>query len=91
MVESEVKKMATAKIEGKITVDMLTNDSVSILTERFYKGEKLGDNIRKAYINSPYGREELQKEVAEPYYSAIIAVWGDKATLEDIDLKKKEG
>ena len=68
----------------KITIDMLTSDSVSIKTQTFieFEGEEkeIKDN-RKAYINSIAGREELQNEQAENTVSAVFAMWGDEATV----------
>lgn len=38
----------------------------------------LGLPSRKAYINGDSGRSELAAEVPEPYFSAILAVWGEE-------------
>ena len=43
----------------------------------------LGSPHRCAYINSRAGRESLCAEVAEPYLSAVLSVWGDTPTLEE--------
>lgn len=71
------------EIETKITVDRLDEKSVSIKTERFLNGERIGLPHRKAYVNSEQGREELTNEVAEPYLSSVLAVWGEEPTLEE--------
>ena len=43
----------------------------------------VGEPHRKAYSNSVNGRAELQEEVSEPYYSAVMSVWGDEPTVID--------
>lgn len=74
------------EIKNVITVDNLTTLSVSVKTQRVLI-EDNGDNgtetalglpSRKAYTNSNDGRTELAAEVQEPYFSAIISVWGDE-------------
>ena len=74
-------------METRIVLDALSPDSVSIKTERVVtvEGETfvLGNPHRCAYINSRAGRERLHEEVAEPYLSAVLAVWGDTPTLEE--------
>ena len=34
-------------------------------------------------MNSIEGRTQLQLEVKEPYYSAVISVWGDAPTITE--------
>ncbi|MDF1495225.1 hypothetical protein [Caproiciproducens sp. CPB-2] len=55
--------------------DSLTEKGVSIL--------KIIDDVnnRKWYSNSAEGRVELQADVDEETYNAIIAVWGDTPTV----------
>ena len=69
----------------KITLDMLTQDGVSIkkqdITTIDSKEYTVGEPWRKAYINSTNGRVELQAEVSEPYLSAIMAMWGTTPTV----------
>lgn len=74
------------EIKNVITIDNLTTDSVSVKTQRVLIEDNgsetaLGSPSRKAYINSEGGRAELTKEIKEPYFSAILAVWGDNATV----------
>ena len=74
----------------KVTLDMLTQDSVSVKRQRYavVDGEKypVGQPHRKAYINSERGRTEIQNELEEPYLSAVMAVWGEQPTvIEEID------
>lgn len=71
------------EIKNVITVDNLTTESVSVKTQRVLIEDNgtetaLGLPSRKAYVNSDDGRTELAAEVQEPYFSAIIAVWGDE-------------
>lgn len=80
--------MAT-KVIKTITVDLLTTDTVSIITKKFatVEGQKqqVGEIERKAYSNSALGRQALIDEVGKPYVSAVFAVWGDEPTLKDPD------
>ena len=74
-------------MEEKIMVDMLTQDTVSIKTQRYMVEDgtelEIGLPHRKAYSNSPQGRAALANELAEPYLSAVMTVWGDAPTQED--------
>ena len=69
----------------KITIDMLTADSVSIKKQNYtvINGTEyeIGEPWRRAYVNSTQGRTQLQAEVEEPYLSSILGVWGDTATI----------
>jgi hypothetical protein len=69
----------------KITVDMLTQDSVSIKKQKYIIVEgieyPIGEPWRRAYVNSTKDRVQLQTEVSEPYLSSIFGVWGDTATV----------
>ena len=71
----------------KITLDMLTADSVSIKKQQYTvvdgKEYPIGEPWRRAYINSVQGRTQIHAEVSEPYKSAILAVWGDKPTVTE--------
>ena len=70
----------------KITLDNLTENSVSVLTQQFanLNGQtvQVGENHRTAYINSEYGRIELKDKLQEPYLSSVMAVWGENPTVE---------
>lgn len=71
------------EIKNVITVDNLTTESVSVKTQRVLIEDDgietaLGLPSRKAYINGDSGRSELAAEVPEPYFSAILAVWGEE-------------
>lgn len=69
----------------KITLDMLTQDSVSVKTQRYVviDGQEypIGEPHRRAYVNSVRGRQAVQDEVPEPHRSAIFALWGDEPTI----------
>lgn len=71
----------------KITLDMLTQDSVSLKKQQYAtvdgKEYPIGEPWRRAYINSPQGRTQVQSEVTEPYLSAIMAVWGETPTVTE--------
>ena len=67
------------ELKEKITLDMLTKDSVSVLRQQFltFNGEEMqvGGNIRYAYMNDESGREQLRKVLSDEYFNAVMAVW----------------
>jgi hypothetical protein len=69
------------EIKERITLDMLTKDSVSVLRQKFINlgGEdvQVGENVRNAYTNCESDREILRKQLSEEYFNAVIAVWGN--------------
>lgn len=71
----------------KTTIDMLTSESVSILTQKYVTIDgvdtQVGDNHRKAYVNSKAGREELQSEHTADVVNAVFAIWGNEPTIEE--------
>lgn len=71
----------------KFFLDMLTQDSVSVRKQKFVLVDDveypIGDPWRRAYVNSTFGRQQVQNEVPEPYLGAIMAVWGDTPTVAD--------
>lgn len=76
----------------KITLDMLTQDSVSVKTQKYVEVEgtqyPIGEQHRKAYINSTRGRSEIENELPQEYKNAVFAVWGNEPTIvEDVDDK----
>ena len=75
------------ELKEKITLDMLTKDSVSVLRQQFltFNGEEMqvGVNIRNAYMNSKSGREQIRKVLSDEYYNAVMAVWGTESAIEE--------
>ncbi|WP_418815523.1 hypothetical protein [Ruminococcus bromii] len=75
------------ELKEKITLDMLTKDSVSVLKQQFlnFNGEEMqvGENVRNAYMNSKSGREQLRKVLSDEYFNAVMAVWGDNPTVDE--------
>lgn len=73
------------EIKEEIRLELLNRDSVSVVFTKYieYSGKKLqvGEAVRTAYTNSTQGREELKEQIKEPYLSAVLAVWGDTATI----------
>ena len=72
-------------MEVKITLDMLTETSVSVKTQKYINDGgveyAVGLPHRRAYVNSERGRAEIAAELPEPYLSAVLAVWGDAPTV----------
>lgn len=71
-------------IEKKI-VDMLTQNSVSIATDKFIKidgiEQQIGQRHRISYENSEKGREKIQKDQPEDVVASVFAIWGDTPTV----------
>lgn len=69
------------EITEKITLDMLTKDSVSVLRQKIISlnGEnvQVGENVRNAYMNCEEDRKILREQLSEEYYNAVIAVWSN--------------
>ncbi len=77
-------------METRTTIDMLTEKSVSIKTQRFIQDDGkeylVGDPHRCAYINSVRGRADIAAALSEPYLSAVMAVWGAEPTVVGEDV-----
>ena len=75
------------ELKEKITLDMLTADSVSVLRQQFlnYNGVEMqvGENIRNAYSNNEDDRALLKNILSEEYYNAVMTVWGDNPTVDE--------
>ncbi len=67
------------ELKEKITLDMLTKESVSVLRQQFlnFNGEEMqvGGNIRNAYSNNEDDRASLKSILSDEYYNAVMAVW----------------
>lgn len=67
------------ELKEKITLDMLTKDSVSVLRQKFVVIDgtemQVGGNVRNAYMNDESGREQLRKVLSDEYYNAVMTVW----------------
>ena len=74
-------------IKEKKTVDMLTTDSVSILTQKFIYVDgvetQVGENHRCSYVNSKTGRNTLQKQEPRDVVNSVFAIWGDVPTINE--------
>lgn len=75
------------ELKEKITLDMLTKDSVSVLRQQFinYNGVdmQVGENIRNAYSNNEDDRASLKSILSDEYFNAVMAVWGDNPTVDE--------
>ena len=73
------------ELKEKITLEMLTKDSVSVLRQQFltFNGEEMqvGGNTRNAYMNSESGRQLIHNSLPDEYYNAVMAVWGTASTI----------
>lgn len=74
------------EIIEKITLDMLSEDSVSVLRQKFEVQEdetllQIGDNVRNAFMNTADNREYLQENLPTDKWNELIMVWGDTPTV----------
>lgn len=71
----------------KYTLDMLTQDSVSVKKQTYidYMGQQypIGEPWRRAYLNSVKGRQQIAEELPVAQVNAIMAVWGDTPTVTE--------
>lgn len=71
----------------KYTVDMLSQDSVSISKQTFvdYMGQMfpIGQIWRREYVNSNQGRQQIVEELPNAQVNAIMSVWGDSPTVDE--------
>lgn len=81
-------------IQENKTVDMLTKDSVSILTQKYIDldGAKtqVGDNHRCSYTNSEHGRQNLLQSEPEDVVNAVFAIWGEEPTIFETRIENDE-
>jgi len=72
----------------KTTIDMLTQDNVSIKKQNYVvqEGEEyaIGDTWRKAYANTLKGRIALQEEMSVAIVGEVYIVWGNIPTMEEV-------
>ena len=77
------------EIKEKITLDMLTQTSVSVLRQNYIElngvETQVGGNVRNAYENDETGREILKNTLPEEYYNAVMSVWGDTTMVVSMD------
>ena len=59
-----------------ITLEIFIQDGVSY---------EIGEPHRCAYVNSVSGRKQLAAALSDPYLSAVLAMWGNTPTVEDIE------
>lgn len=71
----------------KITLDMLTVDSVSVKTQRYVDVDgieyPIGEPHRRAYVNSNSGRVAVESNLPEAQKNAVFSVWGETPTVVD--------
>lgn len=74
-------------MEEKIFLEGLNREGVSVIKKKYImeggKEYSIGLPVRCSYMNSPKGREQLKEYVADPYYSAIMLLWGETPVLDD--------
>ena len=71
----------------KYNLDMLNQDGVSVKRQTYidYMGKEypIGEEWRRAYVNSIQGRQQIVEELPNAQVNAIMAVWGDSPTVDE--------
>ena len=74
-------------IKTRIYLDMLTENSVTVKTQRYtvMDGEEvnIGEIHARAYPNSEESRVELVSELPVSYLNAVLAVWGEEPKVKE--------
>lgn len=74
----------------KKTIDHLTTEGVSILTQKFTTVDgietQVGENHRCAYSNSASGRNFLTANEPAEVVETILTVWGSEPTVEEPEI-----
>ena len=69
----------------EITLQDLDRDKVNVMRRKYIELEgtsyPIGDIFRRSYANSANGRKQVQEDIVEPYFSAVMAVWGEEHTV----------
>lgn len=74
------------EIINKIIIDNLTRKSVSIVEKTITtddSGNVEINNVRKAYSNSPIGRELIETVLSPENAIKVFEVWGSEPIVED--------
>ncbi len=70
----------------KIFLEELTQYKVNIAKRKYITIDgaeySVGEPFRCSYENSTVGRSLLIENVPDPYYSAIMLIWGDMPTVD---------
>ena len=78
----------------EILLEQLTANTVNVRVATFAEINgttvQIGGYTRKAYGNSETGRQQIADELPENYVNAILAVWGDEATVADPEQPETE-
>ena len=71
------------ELKEKVTLDMLTSESVSVLKQQFITVNgvemQVGSNERNSFSNTKEDREVLKNVLSDEYYTAVIAVVGEES------------
>lgn len=78
----------------EVILDKLTTTEVNVIRKKYIDigGKKyyIDDILRRAYVNSISGREEIEEELEEPYLSAVMTVWGNEPIVPEPKKNKGE-
>lgn len=74
----------------KIFLEQLDKCKVNILKRQYITVNDteyaINEPFRCSYVNSNSCRVSLKNDIPEPYYSAIMLVWGDTPTVTDKEI-----
>lgn len=73
------------ELQTKTTIDLLTEDCVQILKQKYIaldgNSQQVGENWRCSCENSEAGRGYLKTVLDGKYLDAVMDVWGDTPTV----------
>lgn len=73
-------------ITEKLSIELLTNDSVTVKLQRFFvdggKEYPIGKPESRGYYNSVIGRQEVE-ELPDAQKTAVFAIWGNEPTVDE--------
>lgn len=71
----------------KILLEQLDKHKVNIMKRQYITVDgveyAVNEPFRCSYANSTSGRLSLHNDIPEPYYSAVMSVWGDTPTINN--------
>lgn len=74
------------EVINKVVLDNLTRKSVSVVEKTITtddSGNVGVNNVRKAYSNSPIGRELIESVLSPENVIKVFEVWGSEPVVED--------
>ncbi len=72
-------------MEERIFLEELTTNKVNVLKKKYIVINgveyQVGEPCRCSYENSVLGRSLILENLTDPYYSAVMVLWGESPTV----------